>query len=235
MDGNPSDLSDMDHRLGVPEAMHENARRHGEIVSFFQKGRREPSDLAKTVLIGVIYFVSGKLGLKMAFLHQSASPVWPPTGIAIAALLLLGNRIWPGIWLGAFLVNITTTGTVATSLAIAGGNTLEPVIAASLVKWFAGGRQAFNRAIDLFRFVLLAVALSTTVSATIGVTALALGGFAPWRQYSAIWLTWWLGDAVSAKKASGEAKESLEVIDVAQLLVRSVQAPVPVAPPEPEA
>jgi hypothetical protein len=127
-------VSDTDHRLDVPEAMHENARHRTAISSILRQGERNRSDLARIVLIGVIYFVSGRLGLKMAFLHQSASPVWPPTGIAIAALLLLGNRIWPGIWLGAFLVNLTTAGTVATSVAIAGGNTLEVVLAASLVK-----------------------------------------------------------------------------------------------------
>jgi PAS domain S-box-containing protein len=178
--------------------MHENARRQRAVVSFLRRGERKRADLAKIVLIAAIYFVSGKLGLKLAFLHQSASPVWPPTGIAIAALLLLGNRIWPGIWLGAFLVNITTAGSVAVSLAIAGGNTLEAVLAASLVKWFAGGRQAFDRVGDFFKFVVLAAALSTIVSATIGVTGLALGGFAPWNQYRTIWATWWLGDAVSA-------------------------------------
>jgi PAS domain S-box-containing protein len=185
-------------QISTPQAMHEDARRRRTLFSSLQKGEQNRSGLVRIVLIAAIYFISGKLGLKLAFLHQSASPVWPPTGIAIALLLLLGNRIWPGIWLGAFLVNITTAGTVATSLAIAGGNTLEVVLAASLVNWFAGGRQAFERAGDFFKFVLLAAALSTAVSAVIGVTSLALGGFAPWNQYRLIWITWWLGDAVSA-------------------------------------
>jgi PAS domain S-box-containing protein len=148
--------------------------------------------------LALVYFVAGKLGLKLAFLNQSASPIWPPTGIALAAVLLLGYRVWPGIWIGAFLVNLTTAGTLATSICIAGGNTLEVLLGAWLVQRFANGRHAFERTHDIMRFFLLAAMLSTMVSATVGVTTLALGGFAPWNNYPAIWMTWWLGDAVSA-------------------------------------
>src|SRR5437588_4749066 len=90
-------------------------------------------------LLTVVYFIAGKLGLKLAFLHASASPVWPPAGIALAALLLLGYRVWPAIFVGAFSVNATTAGNIATSLGIAAGNTLEAVCGAWLVNRFAGG------------------------------------------------------------------------------------------------
>ncbi len=143
-----------------------------------------------------IYFVSGKLGLGLAFVNVSASAVWPPTGIALAALLVLGYRAWPAIFLGAFLVNITTAGSVATSLGIATGNTLGAVIGAYLVNRFANGRHAFNRAQDVFRVAFLAGMVSTVVSATFGVTSLSLGGLASWAGYGQVWLTWWLGDAV---------------------------------------
>jgi PAS domain S-box-containing protein len=156
------------------------------------------SDLAKITALALVYFVAGKLGLKLAFLNQSASPVWPPTGIALAAVLLLGYRVWPGIWLGAFLVNITTAGTLATTVCIAAGNTLEALFGAWLVYRFANGPYAFQRARDILRFALSAAVLSTMVSATVGVTSLALGGFAPWNGYAAVWTTWWLGDTVSA-------------------------------------
>src|SRR6266850_1175910 len=76
------------------------------------------------VLVGV-YFVAGKLGLRLAFEHASATAVWPPTGIALAAMLLYGYRMWPAIFVGAFLVNIATAGSVWTSLGVATGNTLE--------------------------------------------------------------------------------------------------------------
>src|SRR6266705_171915 len=145
-------------------------------------------------IVTVVYFIAGKLGLSLAFLNASASPVWPPAGIALAVLLLFGYRIWPAIFVGAFLVNATTAGNVATSLAIAAGNTLEAVSGAWLVNRFAGGKSVFDRPQGVFKFALAAV-VSTIVSPFFGVTSLALGGFADWANYGAIWLTWWLGDA----------------------------------------
>src|SRR5262249_25644813 len=133
-------------------------------------------------------------GLKLAIVHVSATAVWPPTGLALAGLLLLGDGAWPAVAVGAFLANLTTAGSVATSLGIAAGNTLEALVGATLVRRFAGGRAAFATAIDTFRFALLAGALSTAISATFGVTSLALGGYASWSDFGRIGLTWWLGD-----------------------------------------
>src|SRR5947209_20270883 len=90
-------------------------------------------------LLTVVYFIAGKLSLMLAFLYASASPVWPPAGIALAALLLLGYRVWPAIFVGAFLVNLTTAGNIFTSLGIATGNTLEAALGAWLILRFAGG------------------------------------------------------------------------------------------------
>src|SRR5438046_2914333 len=143
--------------------------------------------------LAVIYFIAGKLGLMLASLHASASPVWPPAGIALAALLLLGYRAWPAIFVGAFLVNVTTVGNVATSLAVASGNTLEAVCGAWLVNRFAGGTTVFDRPQGVFKFAL-AAAVSTIISPAFGVTSLALAGFADSTNYGAISLTWWLGD-----------------------------------------
>jgi len=142
----------------------------------------------------LIYFLAGKLGLKLAFLHASASPVWPPAGLALGALLVLGYRTWPAIFVGAFLVNVTTAGNFGTSLAIGAGNTLEALCGAWLVNRFADGIDVFERSKNVFKFAFAAVA-STVVSPTIGVTSLALAGFADWPRYGAIWMTWWLGDA----------------------------------------
>jgi len=144
-------------------------------------------------VLAVAYFVAGKLSLKLAFLHASASPVWPPAGIALTALLLFGFRLWPAVFLGAFLVNLTTAGNIFTSFGIAAGNTLEAVFGAWLIQRFAGGARVFERAYDVFKFAL-AVAFSTLVSPTIGLTGLAMAGFANWANYPDIWLTWWLGD-----------------------------------------
>src|SRR5258708_2665950 len=120
--------------------------------SWLETNRGILSDLARNAALAAVYFCTAKFGLKLAFVNASASAVWPPTGIALAAVLLLGYRVWPGIWLGAFLANITTAGTVLTSIGIAGGNTLEALIGAWLVMRFANGRHAFERANDIFKF-----------------------------------------------------------------------------------
>ncbi len=146
----------------------------------------------------VVYFLAGKLGLHFAFVHASASPVWPPTGIALAAVLLLGVRAWPAIFLGAFLVNISIAGAIVSSIGIAAGNTLEAVIGALLVERYADGLHAFERARNFLRFIVLAGLVSTAISATIGATSLAVTGEAAWNSYGSIWLTWWLGDAAGA-------------------------------------
>jgi diguanylate cyclase (GGDEF)-like protein len=145
--------------------------------------------------LAAAYFIAGKLGLQLAFVNPSATAVWPATGIALAGLVLLGPGAWPAILVSAFLVNLTTTGGVATSLAIALGNTVEAFVGAYLVIRFAQGRRAFDRTRDLFIFTVLAGLASTTLSATIGVTSLSLGGLARWADVGPIWLTWWLGDA----------------------------------------
>ncbi len=151
------------------------------------------SGLPVVGLLTLVYFIAGKFGLILASLHASASPVWPPAGIALAALLVLGYRAWPAIFVGAFLVNVTTVGNVATSLAIASGNTLEAICGAWLVNRLAGGTTVFDRPQGVVKFALAAV-VSTVISPAVGVTSLALGGFADWANFGAIWLTWWLGD-----------------------------------------
>jgi signal transduction histidine kinase len=161
-----------------------------------KNSRRFPT-LPAAAVLALVYFVAGKLALKLAFLHASASPVWPPTGIALAALLLLGYRAWPAIFIGAFLVNATTVGSIATSLGIATGNTLEALCGAWLVNHFAGGLHVFDRPQNVFKFAGAAI-LSTIVSPTFGLTSLALGGFADWANYGTIWMTWWLGDFAGA-------------------------------------
>ena len=159
---------------------------------------RFPRDLPLLAALAAVYFVAGKLSLQLAFVNASVTAVWPCTGIALAAFLILGYRVWPAILTAAFLVNLTTVGSVATSIGIAVGNTLEGVVGCYLVTRFGGGRHAFERAQDIFKFGCLAGMVSTIISATIGVTSLALGGFADWTMYGPIWCTWWLGDAVGA-------------------------------------
>src|SRR5438874_11812269 len=192
---------------------------------------RRFSGLPLIGILAVIYFIAGKLGLMLASLHASASPVWPPAGIALAASLLLGYRAWPAIFIGAFLVNVTTAGNVATSFAIAAGNTLEALVGAWLVNRFAGGTNVFDRLQGVFKFAL-AAGISTIISPAFGVTSLGVAGFADWTNYGAIWLTWWLGDATGdlvftplvllwsvASKRRWNKKEAAEVGALLLLLV----------------
>jgi PAS domain S-box-containing protein len=154
--------------------------------------------LLRLLLVGLLYFAAGKLGLALAIVNASASAVWPPTGIALAAFLVLGDGVWPAILVSAFLVNVTTSGHIPSSLAIAAGNTLEGFVGAYLVQRFASGRQFIERAQDIFRFAVLAGLVAPAVSATVGVTSLAVSGLAAWPAYGSIWLTWWLGDVTGA-------------------------------------
>jgi integral membrane sensor domain MASE1 len=148
--------------------------------------------------LGIVYFVAAKLGLKLAWVYPSASSVWPGTGIALATILLLGYRVWPGIFLGAFVAHLTTVDSLATSLGIASGNTLEGFIGAHFLNCFANGRSAFNRASDVLKFAFLAAMVSTVISATIGVTSLSMEGFIQPQDFGRVWFTWWLGDTIGS-------------------------------------
>lgn len=150
--------------------------------------------------LALLYISMGKLGLSLAFLDANASPVWPPTGLALAAMLLLGYWTWPAIFIGAFYVNLTTTQTShapLTCLAIAVGNLSEAVLGAMLTRRLAKGTAAFDRAGDMWRYVLLAAIPSTILSATIGVSALVVGGIETREHFLPVWITWWMGNLIS--------------------------------------
>jgi integral membrane sensor domain MASE1/DNA-binding CsgD family transcriptional regulator/GAF domain-containing protein len=155
------------------------------------------SDAVALILVGFAYFTLADLGLRLASINPSATPIWPPTGLAIAAILLWGNRIAPAIFIGALVINQLTAGSIFTSLAIAGGNTLEAVIAGYLVRHWAQGEQIFDTPTGVTKFALISLA-ATLVSATIGVSSLTLAGYAEVSRFISVWLTWWLGDLAGA-------------------------------------
>jgi integral membrane sensor domain MASE1/anti-sigma regulatory factor (Ser/Thr protein kinase) len=144
------------------------------------------------LVLALAYFASAKLGLTLAFSNESVTAVWPPTGIALAALVLCGRALWPGVLLGAFLANVTTDVPVYTAAGIAVGNTLEAVVGATLLDRF-GFRPALLRLRDIFALVVLAGFVSTAVSATIGLASLSIGDSLSGGALSA-WRVWWLGD-----------------------------------------
>ena len=107
--------------------------------------KQREKDLAAIGILTAVYFVAGKFGLGLTFLHLNSSAVWPPAGIALAALLLFGDRVWPGILFGALCVNLVNTHSVWPAALIATGNTFEALLGAHLVNRFARGRT-FARA-----------------------------------------------------------------------------------------
>ncbi len=145
-----------------------------------------------------LYFIAGKFSFQFAFDNPSATPVWFPTGISIAAFLIYKYRIWPAIFIGAFLLNLTTAGDIYTSIFIALGNMLEGLVAAYLINKYANGKKTFFSLRDIFKYILFAAVLSTTISVNIGVLTLISSGFAAWGDFFKLWFTWWLGNASGA-------------------------------------
>ncbi|HEU4725249.1 MAG TPA: MASE1 domain-containing protein [Candidatus Eisenbacteria bacterium] len=176
--------------------MHPGDSRAEGILPPLATRARAVRSLAGLALLTTVYFAAAKGGLALAVVHPSASAVWPPAGIALAAFLLYGRRVWPAIALGAFLANATTAGSWATSAGIAVGNTLEGLVGAWLISRFAEGRAALGSTAGVFKFVAFGAGLGTLLSATIGVGSLALGGYLPAGEIHEVWTTWWLGDAV---------------------------------------
>src|SRR6476661_8214420 len=134
-------------------------------------------DMLIAVAIG--YFIFAKLGLQLASVNPSASPIWPPTGIALAA-------------------NATTAGTLVTSALIAAGNTLEAVVGGYLIIHWSRGVDTFTSPARVAKFALICVGPATVISATVGVVTLCVAGLAAWENFDPIWVTWWLGDAAGA-------------------------------------
>ena len=144
------------------------------------------------------YFAFAKIGLALATVHPSATPIWPPTGLALAAVMLRGYRVWPAIFLGAWFANATTAGSVYTSSAIALGNMLESVVGGYLISRWSGGLRTFETPAGVAKFALIVVAAATPISATIGVGSLAVAAYADPPRVASTCLTWWLGDLAGA-------------------------------------
>jgi PAS domain S-box-containing protein len=145
--------------------------------------------------LAAAYAVAARIGFLVAFAHPSVSSVWPPAGLALAAVLVFGRQAWPGVLVGAFLANVLNGVSAAVALGIAVGNTLEAVLGAALLGRI-GFRNDLSRLQDVFGLASLAAIVSTAVSATGGVLCLCLGGFLGWANYGRTWTAWWLGDAI---------------------------------------
>lgn len=154
--------------------------------------------LVQIFLLAIIYFITGKLGLLFALPPGYASPLWPPTGIGIAALLLFGAKLWPGLYIGAFLVNFShapehVNFLVAACVAI--GNTLSIVLASTTIKKFLNFPKVFYIERDIFIFLLIAGPFAGFISATFGVSFLYMLNEVHSSNYALNWLNWSIGDA----------------------------------------
>ena len=146
------------------------------------------------LLVATAYFVASRLGLRLA-LVKGVTPLWAPSGIALVAFLVFGRRVWPGVALPAFFVSLSIGLSPLASLAIAVGNTLAPLLAATLLDR-VGFRLELDRERDAIAVIFLAALLSMLVSASIGALALVVSGAIPKSQFWVAWSVWWTGDAM---------------------------------------
>jgi signal transduction histidine kinase len=147
--------------------------------------------------LAVVYHLAARLGLIMAYVQANTSPVWPPTGIGLAALLVLGYRFWPGITLGVLLGSLLTGAPFNLAFGMAIGNTLEALIAVYFLKRIVALHNQVDRIRDVVGLVLVSM-VCTTIGATIGTTTLMLTGNGNWQSFLPIWTTWWIGDLLGA-------------------------------------
>jgi signal transduction histidine kinase/ActR/RegA family two-component response regulator len=173
------------------------------LISAFLRKHLQPAStqshlslLGKIAALFAFYFVTAKLGLSINSVNHFATLVWPPTGIALAALLIFGYRLWPGIFLAALLVNYQTGAPPLVACCIAIGNTLEAIIGAYLCIRSPGFHNSLDRLQDILRLIFRAAICSTLISSTIGALSLCLGRVIGFEQFAMTWEQWWVGDAM---------------------------------------
>jgi len=150
--------------------------------------------IVNNVFLFAVYFLTAKFGLTLDAVSGFATLVWPPSGIALAALFIFGYELWPGILAGAFLVNFLSGAPVLAACGIGLGNTCEAFAGTFLLKRVAGFQPSLERVRDVAALVLLAAFASTAVSATLGVSSLWLGRVVALASYPSTWWAWWIGD-----------------------------------------
>jgi CHASE1-domain containing sensor protein len=169
-------------------------------------GRTRLYSVMPALIVAAAYAVAGWLGLWLAIPPGYATAIWPASGIALAGVLMGGARVWPGIWLGSFVVNIGTaldtsnasallaSAAIPTSIGV--GATLQALLGAALVRRYVGFPSALTRANEMGAFLLLGGPVSCLINATVVITTLAVSGQIPWALFAITWGTWWVGDTL---------------------------------------
>ncbi len=150
--------------------------------------------LAGIVALAVIYVAGARLGLMLDAVAGFATLVWPPSGLALAALLVFGYRLWPGVAIGAFVANVWMGAPPWVALGIAAGNSLEPLLGAYALRKIEGFSNSLDRVRDVLGLIAIAALVSTTISATVGALSLLSGGIVSVPQLAETWRAWWVGD-----------------------------------------
>lgn len=171
-------------------------------AKWFQSWRERPPRVASLryvsagVALAAVYYLAGIAGLRLSYISPYITLVWPDSGIALAAVVLLGYRVWPALFVGAVAVGTSTGAAPVEVLVIAVANTAEALVGAALVARFAGGEEAFDHPRSTFRYFVLAAVISTAISATAGVGIISLSDHHSIAGFGSEWLSWWLGDLV---------------------------------------
>lgn len=180
--------------------------------------RQHAVEVLTVLAVAACYYATARLGLLQQLVRGQVTPLWPPTGIAVAALLVFGIRIWPGIALGALAVNIAIGPSVLPVLLIAVGNTIAPVCSCLLLR-----RADFHNEVDRLRDALALVFLGALagmlISASVGTGALAVSGALPDAGFWSTWSVWWTGDAMGVM-----------VVTPFLLVVRRIRRPYGIGP-----
>jgi PAS domain S-box-containing protein len=167
-----------------------------ERLALFRTGLSSTSARAVTLLlVGASYYVAASLGLRLALVEHNVTPLWPPTGIAVVAFLLLGSGTWPAVAIAALLVNLPISASPLAAAITAAGNTLAPLVAATLLDQVRFRRQ-IDRLRDALAIVFLAALGSMAISASVGTATLVLAGTVPQMRVPGTWAVWWTGDAM---------------------------------------
>ncbi|MFE5486456.1 MASE1 domain-containing protein [Streptomyces sp. NPDC056527] len=145
--------------------------------------------------VAAVYYGAARIGLLQQLVREQVTPLWPPTGVALAALLLMGLRVWPGIALGAFLANVFLGPSAVAVLVITVGNTLAPVCAFLMLRK-AGFRNELDRLRDVLALIFLGALAGMLISSTIGSGVLVLSGAEDAGDFWSTWSVWWTGDAM---------------------------------------